>query len=164
MLRRGGARARPKATAEISRGVRWLRGARAGSRASSVAADGVRLELAKELGDAAPAASANGKGYWAHGIAKQARALLAGEDAEDEEDEEDARRDAAEKEGSLRERRGRGPPGLRRCRGRRPDSDAGDGSTTRPWFRTSGSGLRRARGRSLGRSGAARASVCRCYW
>ena len=77
-----------KATAEIKRGVRWLRGrlewlAEKKSRASSVAADDVYLELAKELGDAAPAGakSANGKGYWAHGIAAQARAVLAAEDA-----------------------------------------------------------------------------------
>ena len=53
----------------------------------SDAAGNVYLELARELSDAAPE-DAKGKGgrpsteiYWAHGLADQARAVLAGEDA-----------------------------------------------------------------------------------
>ena len=84
-----------QANTKLLAAVKWLGGriARMKARASD-AADNVYLELAVQLGDAAPEGAKGGKHgtevYWAHRLAVQARAVLDGEDAEDEEDEEDA--------------------------------------------------------------------------
>lgn len=74
----------PHATSELSKATHWLR-ERIGRARASDAADNLYLDFAKELGKLAPEdAKSGGRGngaYWAHRLADQARAVLAGEDA-----------------------------------------------------------------------------------
>ena len=75
-----------QANTKLLAAVKWLGGriARMKARASD-AADNVYLDLAVELGDAAPEGAKGGKHgtevYWARRLAVQARAVLEGEDA-----------------------------------------------------------------------------------